>query len=372
MLTLSTFLLTACWAADTSAPGRGELESAWRDYRRVFIQDDGRVVDRAGGHATTSEGQSYAMIRAVWVDDRDTFDRVARWTVDNLQGHDPTALAAWKWGHRDDGSWGVYDESPASDADLWMSYALLLGAERWEAPALKTRALALMAAIWEQETLEVSGRRVLLPGPWAREGAQVKLNPSYAMPFIYRAFHSADPERGWDRLLADSYWLLEQVMADGLPPDWVWMDKETGALGGDPEGAGKSPEEAGAAFGYEAFRVMWTLAAEAQWYEEARAKRLLETLEVLRSRWHREGELPAVINPDGTPGRPYPSLGLYGAILPVWALSAPDDARALYKHKIHPHRTVSGWGDTEDYYAHNWVWFGLALWSGVANAPKSL
>ena len=363
---LATLLLGACTctAADPT-PSRAELESAWRDYRRVFIQDDGRVVDRAGDQVSTSEGQAYAMVRALWVDDRETFERVRRWTVDNLQAHDPGALPAWRWGRREDGSWGVLDENPASDADLWISYALLLGARRWEEPQMKTQALAILDAIWERETRAVGERRLLLPGPWAMEQDPIKVNPSYYLPFAFRLFAIEDPAHDWAAMVDESYRVFDETSAaTSLPPDWAWYAAETGELVAPPEGEGEA-----AAFGYEAFRVLWTLAAELRWHREPRAGALLERSDVLRQRWHREGALPAVILPDGSAGRPYPYLGLYGVAIAAWAPGHPEDAAALYKHSIFPARTVSGWGDTEDYYAHNWVWFGLALWIGLAEEP---
>ena len=29
-------------------------------------------------------------------------------------------------------------------------------------------------------------------------------------------------------------------------------------------------------------------------------------------------------------------------------------------------RQVAPWGEARDYYGQNWIWFGLALWAGVA------
>jgi len=367
MTPLSLALLSSCTcAAGPSAPGQAELTSAWRDYRRTFIQDDGRVVDRSADGISTSEGQAYALIRAVWIDDRDGFERVLRWTVSNLQGGAPDKLPAWKWGERPDHTWGVLDENPASDADLWMAYALLLAAEKWDAPALAGRARGLLATIWEAEVLTVGEHRLLLPGPWAAEQAPVQINPSYYLPFAFRLFAEADPGHPWGALVDDSYWMFEAVAGDdGLPPDWAWYDVEAAAFVPPPAGS-----EGGDAYGYEALRVPWTFAAEIEWYAEPRASAQLKRMDGLLKRWHRDGALPAVINPDGSAGRDYPSLGLYGAVLPAWAITSPDDARSLYEHVIFPARTVSGWGDTEDYYAHNWVWFGLALWGDLADPPK--
>lgn len=359
-------LATGCSSCARAAapPGRIELRNAWQDYSTSFIQQDGRVVDRAGGGVTTSEGQSYGLLRAVWIDDRDAFDRVLAWTRANLQADDPNRLPSWKWGQRPDGTWGVIDENPASDADVMIAYALLLGARRWSEPALGEQARALLEKVWTTETVEVAGHRVLLPGPWAAGKPILQVNPSYSMPFAFRVFAELDPTRDWRKLVDDTYWMLDTVArVDGLPPDWAWIDATTGARVAPPEGQGEK-----SVFGFEAFRVAWFMAAEVKWYDEPRARKVLEKMDVLRTRWQRDGYVPAVIRPDGSAGQSYEYLGLYGALLPAWGILSPSDADYLYSNVILPRRSVSGWGDADDYYAHNWVWFGLALWSDKTGA----
>lgn len=339
-------------------PGRSELRRAFHDYIGRFVQDDGRVVDPVGGNITTSEGQSYALVRAVWSNDRTTFDKVRHWMRNNLQGGDPTALPSWKWGQKPDGGWGVLDPNPATDADLFVAYALILGAQRWNEPEMRVQALAILDKVWTTETAEVAGHRVLLPGPWAAGKPVLRLNPSYSLPFAYRVFAEVDPDHDWKGFVDDTYWMLDAVTNKlGLQPDWVWMDASSGAIVPAPDG---EPEQLG--FGFEAMRVPWTLAAEARWYSDARAKKLLAGYKSLREIYHRTGGIPAVVEPDGSPGRDHPYLGLYGALLPAWGEAFPADAEMLYNDVIRPVRTASGWGSADDYYAHNWVWFGLALW----------
>src|SRR6185436_16916003 len=50
------------------------LKESWAKYVERFIQADGRVIDHKAGGISTSEGQAYAMLRAVWMQDRATFD----------------------------------------------------------------------------------------------------------------------------------------------------------------------------------------------------------------------------------------------------------------------------------------------------------
>src|SRR6516165_9890907 len=75
------------------------LEESWRAYVQRFIQSDGRVIDYSASGISTSEGQAYAMLRAVWVGDRTTFDRTFNWALNNLNsGIRDDHLWAWKWG----------------------------------------------------------------------------------------------------------------------------------------------------------------------------------------------------------------------------------------------------------------------------------
>lgn len=350
---------------------RRDVARAWRAYSRRFIQRDGRVVDWGDGGVTTSEGQAYALVRAAWADDRRTFDRVLVWTRDNLQGGDGAALPAWRWGERD-GAWGVLDPNPAADADVWMAYALLLAAQRWEEPRYRAQARGLLAAIWDQEVGEVGPWTLLLPGPWAVGQTPVRLNPSYLLPFAFRSFAAVDPERDWMALVDGSYGLLEALMPLGaLPPDWVHLDPETAARTDDPPGA---PEHS-ADHGYEAFRVAWTLAADARWHDEPRARALLMAYADLGMRYDREGRLAAIVDAGGAPLTAYDSPGFYGSLLAAWGETRPAAAAALFRREIAPLSKMwghGGWGGPDDYYGQNWTWLGVAFWVGVANPPEGL
>ena len=72
-----------------------ELSALWSFYRQTYIRD-GRVVSLDEQGITTSEGQGYALLRAVWSNDRRTFEEVWRWTQSHLQVS-PDKLFAWKW-----------------------------------------------------------------------------------------------------------------------------------------------------------------------------------------------------------------------------------------------------------------------------------
>lgn len=357
-----TALALGAHASETE--DRALLAETWASYRTRYILPSGRVVDPAGGDRSTSEGQAYALVRALVVGDPATFEQVRLWTVDNLQHGDPTRLPAWHWGLLPNGQWGILDEMPAADADEWMGWALFQAARVWDRPDYRAHALGLVGHIWESETMLIAGQRVLLPGPWAMTTTPVRLNPSYWLPFTWRVFAEEDTAHDWKSLIDPGYSLFEACKSPyGLPQDWCHVDAVTGKVS-----VPATSQKTDANFGFEAFRVAWTLAAEAQWYQEPRASALLADFRRLSGRWASQGTLPAVIGPHGTAQADYAYQGMYGAMLPAWSVDRPARSTALWRRALSPTRTDTGWGDPKDYYGQNWIWLGFALWRGAMGA----
>lgn len=216
----------------------------WEQFAQRFMQADGRVIDYSvSQHHSTSEGQSYGMFFALVARDRPRFDRLWRWSVDNLAGGDATArLPAWQWGRKSDGSWGVVDDNAASDANLWFAYALAEAGRAWGEPAYTAQAQALLTQVAALEVAELPGLGpMLLP---ATRGFVLKqriwrLNPSYLPVPLLRAFERMDPKGPWKAVAKSHARMLAEATPKGFVADWVaWEVPEaggTGAFAVDPE-----------------------------------------------------------------------------------------------------------------------------------------
>lgn len=233
-------LTTQVAAAEVTAtpPCKPTPWPLWRRYVEVFVADDGRVIDRSDGDKSTSEGQSYALFFALVANDRQLFDAILRWTNDNLaEGELGAKLPAWRWGKKEDGSWGVQDANAASDADLWMVYSLLEAARLWGEESYAERAEALAASVLREETLDAAGLgKVLLPGPagFVHQDRLVRLNPSYVPPFLMRRL--AQVLGGpWIEIHDTSIRILEEGAPLGRVPDWIAWDLEERRFRPDPQ-----------------------------------------------------------------------------------------------------------------------------------------
>jgi endo-1,4-beta-D-glucanase Y len=267
----------ALFACGPASPDRDLLRRSWDGYRHAFVTPDGRVVRPEHGGDTVSEGQAYTLLRAVWMDDRATFDRVWRWTRTHLArtGREGASLLAWHWTPAAGGR--VDDWNVATDADTDVALALLMAAERWpprdaDLPPYRASALAIIADLAAHALVEdTRGMPVLLPGAWADQRSQdraVVINPSYLSPATYRVFHRVTADGRWLALASSAYDVLGAVCTkDAVIPDWVrWRSADDWAV----EGTGRVRS------GWDAVRVPWRVATDWLWFGEPRARAFLD------------------------------------------------------------------------------------------------
>ncbi|AIK16154.1 endoglucanase [Pectobacterium atrosepticum] len=164
---LRYLILTLLWLWASLATAAVCDWPAWEQYKQHYISEQGRVIDTSTPNKiTTSEGQSYAMFFALVANDRAMFDRLLKWTEDNLSAGDLRAnLPAWLWGESKDKQWAVLDPNSASDADLWIAYNLLEAGRLWKEARYQTLGTTLLARIAKEEVVNIPGLGVmLLPG----------------------------------------------------------------------------------------------------------------------------------------------------------------------------------------------------------------
>lgn len=240
------------------SPGRADatgLAQAWPVWRESFLSPQGRVIDHEQLQASHSEGQAYGLLLAEAADDEATFERIEAWTMAHLMVRQDR-LMGWRWLP----ATGVEDWNTASDGDLLRAWALLRAARRWNRPELLERARGIaqdLAWICLHPDPRDAARRVLLPG--ARDfvtGSGVILNPSYLMPRAMREIATVTGVADWAGAAGDGERLLAELLAGGLPPDWI-------ALG--TEGFAPAPGRSDLC-GYDALRIplylVWSGAAD--------------------------------------------------------------------------------------------------------------
>jgi endoglucanase len=211
----------------------------WNSFAARHLQADGRIVDfDTQQQQSTSEGQSFGLFFALVHNDRPAFDRILSWTESNLaEGSLATRLPAWQWGRKPDKGWGVLDQDPASDSDLWIAYALLEAGRLWNEPRYQALGRAVLAQAAQAEVIALPGLgRILLPWPQSvAKGPSWRLNPSYLPLQLLRRFQQVDGQGPWGEIADNAVRMIAQVSPQGFAPDWcAWSDKDK-AFVADPE-----------------------------------------------------------------------------------------------------------------------------------------
>ncbi len=362
----------------------------WSAFKRDLLSADGRVIDASTPRQiTVSEGQSYALFFALVANDRAAFDKILRWTENNLaQGDLAAHLPAWIWGRTDidekgapvasssasaasdasaaqtsKGAWGVIDSNSASDADLWIAYTLLEAGRLWNERRFTALGTVMARNIVRSETATLPGLgRTVLPGPqgFKLDRDSWRLNPSYVPLQIMRRFTLALPESNeWKAMLDSSTKLVNDTAPHGFSPDWVVYRGKDGAKTRGKGGFGPdAPTHAESA--YNAIRVyLW---AGMLAFDDPLRSTTLATFAPLSAFVAAHGFPPERVDTQtGTPGPSEGNGGFSAAVAPyLSALGRTDlaDAQAERSRKL-------AQTSPPGYYSSVLMLFGLGYLQGL-------
>ena len=195
---------------------------SWTSYEYRYVED-GRVISLDEDGITTSEGQGYAMLRAVWSNDAESFERVWSWTKQNLRVRGDN-LFAWKW--KD----GVLDRALRHRC----RYRHRAGAAARVAP-LRASALRERGARDHSRHLgprDPPGRRRVLSDR-GRLGARASRSSSCTWPIWRRTpirssrrSTPSTPGRAWCTPPTRSSTGSISTAALKLPPEKIWVDAQ--------------------------------------------------------------------------------------------------------------------------------------------------
>lgn len=278
---------------------------AWAGFRQEQISTDGRVIDYStDARISTSEGQAYALFFALVADDRTSFERLLKWTANNLTpGGLEQALPAWSWGRNADGRWTVLDANNASDADLWLAYSLLEAGRIWHEPDYARLGTELLWRSAAGSVRKLPGLGLmLLPADHGFEHAgRWRLNPSYLPLQLLERF--AGEAAIWREVADNSRVLLKKSAPAGFAPDWVgWT------------GQGVNFAESGSKGSYDAIRVyLWLGMLPADY---PRRDELLAHFRPLAELYLQNGRVPEAIDVQTAEATGEGADGFVAALLP--------------------------------------------------------
>ena len=348
-------LLVLSWLGGSAGAdcSRGSDWPLWQAYVEHFVSPDGRVIDRTGGDVTTSEGQSYALFFSLVANDRPLFRRLYAWTRDSLAaGRLDDRLPAYRWGRRDDGSWGILDRNSAADSDLWIGYTLVEAGRLWRDDALTRDGHALLGRVVEREVADLPGLgAMLLPAPRGFvHGRLWRLNPSYLPPQLLSGLQADGVPGPWDEIGANLRRMVAARARHGFVDVWVGYEPRAGFIADAVTGSIGS---------YDAIRVyLWHALADG----DGATARLLDGP---YQYWRAHGRVPERIDtqrpsPDARPG----PVGFLAVLLPRVAQSGDAPARVRLEQQIEAAHDGRLYGRPPTYYDQNLLLFAQGAVEG--------
>ncbi|MDD5064104.1 MAG: glycosyl hydrolase family 8 [Phycisphaerae bacterium] len=355
-----------------SADAKAGMLKRWAGFKHYFIDGSGRVK-RPDENDSVSEGQAYAMLRAVWLNDKETFDKCYIWTENNMSRYKTRGdnLLAWRWkGGK------VIDFTPASDADIDYALALIFADARWGDPGSSAienygdKAKKILDDILNLETYStVSGRLYL--SPWIYDGKVITesfaVNPSYYSPAHFRIFYKYTQDKRWLKLVDTTYYMLNSLSRSfagqqgiGLIPDWCSVDMEDkfGIL----EGKGDR-------FGYESIRIPFRVGLDYFWFKSKDGKKFLKGFSgFLEQQFEKNGIIFCEYDYAGDALKKFDSPAFYSCY--YYSLSAAKSRyaqKALEKNRSRLKIDGDFWfyENNQDYYLNCLSWLAEGLKAGV-------
>ena len=346
--------------------------SLYQNYKKEYIDPVSfRVVDKQTDGVTTSEGQSYGMLMSMWMNDQDTFDKIWQWTQNNLQISGSSSFS-WLWGKNQTGEYKILTEkggdNVATDGDIDIAFSLIKAYKKWGNENYIIAAKKIVQDIWNNEViLTKNGKYVLSSNNLDKkyQKSQILVNPSYFNPAAFREFGRLGLDLKWDRLLSDSFDILELSSSSNLgyskpiflPPDWIFVDSQNGAITPTNNPSFKTN------FGFDAARIVWrtALSLDLSANQEPLALKYLEKLDYFRKEWRNKDLLYTVYGHDGTVQGKYESKFMYSTSLGYFKYYDQNSGDQIVEKKLNSSDVAD---QPMSYYDSSWVFFGLALYHG--------
>ena len=321
---------------------------------------------------TVSEAQAYAMLRAVWMNDKQTFDSCYRWSEENLSRNklELDNLLSWQWKEGE-----ISDPMPAADADIDYALGLIFAHSLWGASqpeglmAYAEKASVLLDDILKNFSYRSAGGKLYL-APWilGPEALQrLPVNPSYYSPGHFKIFYQFSQDKRWLELVETTYFMLDTLSANfnsqkgvGLIPDWCSVDNNDRFYPLEGKDSG---------FGWEAVRIPFRVGLDYFWFEDKRAAKYLDRLSLFIEReLEKQAAVFCEYDYTGTPVKRYESPLFYAAYF--WTLLAsgsPDAESLLNKTNTYIRKTDNGWVylNEREYFVNSLAWFSDGIDNGI-------
>lgn len=211
---------------------RTPFQKNWIVYKEQFI-DTNRILD--ADNISSSEGQGFALLFAVFSNDRKQFQDMWAWTKENMQREDRLfrqQVIPSQEGECD--SQCVSAEPNASNGDIIIAWALLAAENKWDRQVFLVEGLRVLDAIKTKLIREQFGYQLILPSEKGVElpDDRIQINLSYWVFPALNLFTEVTGDPLWAEVYQSGTSLMQSARFGdlNLPADWMVLSKDNASL----------------------------------------------------------------------------------------------------------------------------------------------
>jgi endoglucanase len=288
-----------------------EVASFYQKWKSTYVNycsnGDAWVRNDFGIGTAVSEGIAYGMLIAVYMNDKDLFDKLFRFHNSHLDNY---GLMNWNapcgapyYSTNPPGPFEGF--SSASDADEDVATALILAHEQWGENYLPAaiNQLRLIKNLLLKPYNQQQVGWLLKAGDYDTRNAPFSVNTSYLTPAWYRLWAQYDIERKdvWNQLANDALTILQRNSDKNGP--YGISSRESFPDGSKPVCTSSGDQTFGSncVYQYDACRNPWRVAADYYWYGTAQSKAWCEKITNWVDNIVGIANLKSTYGTDGTP-----------------------------------------------------------------------
>ena len=211
---------------------RTPFQKNWIVYKEQFI-DTNRILD--ADNISSSEGQGFALLFAVFSNDRNQFQEMWAWTKENMQREDHLFRHQYSPSEKEGCDKKCISAQPnVSNGDIIIAWALLAAENKWDRQIFLVEGLRVLDAIKAKLIREQFGYQLILPSEKGFElpDDRTQINLSYWVFPALNLFTEVTGDPLWAEVYQSGTSLMKSARFSdlNLPPDWMILSKDNASL----------------------------------------------------------------------------------------------------------------------------------------------
>ncbi|WP_417696331.1 glycosyl hydrolase family 8 [Psychromonas sp.] len=214
---------------------RTPYQKNWIAYKEQFITD-GQVIDGENDNLSNSEGQGFALLFAVFSNDRKQFEKIWAWTQQHMQREDYLFREQVSSSEQACDKACISSKPNASNGDIIIAWALLAAENKWDRQIYLVEGFRVLDAIKAKLIDKKYGYQLVLP---TEKGVDVgdqseQINLSYWVFPAFNLFSEVTGDPIWAEVYQSGISLMEWARFGrwSLPADWMILSEDKVTLEG--------------------------------------------------------------------------------------------------------------------------------------------